>query len=224
MVEEHENWLAQRGLARLRLARMSETMYSGLIAAALLNASSVRAAVLDALLPDRPELSDADLEYLCAPPRGVDLILLFRSDAMGNAARFVVLVEHKRFGPANFPRLHTYRRRAPDHVTCTHRGDAQRRRASDVPVAGIAQLDAVVCFDDWRDEVTEGVAVAARVFLDAEERDPGSAFRGNLAHPEAWTAVGYRVFGGALRRRYDQEPRDAALRHGLAPLLRGLFA
>jgi len=221
---EHDYWLRQRGLATPRLAPISETLYSGLIAAAMLGTSSVCSVVLAALLPERSDLFNAKLEYIKVPSRGIDMILSFRLAADSCEAGAIILLEHKRFGPANFPKHKTYKRRARHYERCVHTGEAQRRRSGDPGTPGIAQLDAAVCFDDWRDEVTEGATVLARVFLDAQGRSPNSTFHGKLTHPGAWIAASYGGFGGALRQAYDQAQKDIALRQGLLPLVRGLHA
>ena len=224
--QEHEKWLASHGLADIKLPRIYEDPYTGLIAAALLGATAVRTAVIAALLPGHPNLIGADVTYMSVPRIGIDLTLLLKSNSgVDSGIPVAVHVEHKRRkGRGNHPKLATYKRQAPGHETCKHHSVAQKRRRSDPPTDGITQLDAVVCFDDWRDEFTEKADVAARIFLDTSGRSANSVLDEAMTHPDAWTTLGYEHLGKALRNTYDAGQHDPQLRPGLAPLLRGLYA
>lgn len=214
----HGSWLSEHPeLAAKHVADMKEAAYTGMLASALLLPGRGREAVLRGLLPRRARhLAVAEVDYMSVPTNGLDIVV----GMTDGQRRSAVLVEHKRGGPVHAQRYAALEKRAPRHPTCQSNATCKLKSGQTMGDPGLWQLDASVCFDDWRPPDLARVPVAARVFLDGLDRNAVAVYPG-LHHPTAWTSVGYASFARSLRGSYDQ---DAEARAVLAPLLMALYA
>ncbi len=192
----HGSWLTKHPeLAAKHVAAMKEPAYTGMLASALLVPGRGREAVLSAFLPRRAQhLTVAEIDYMSVPKDGLDIVVGLTD---GQKQRWAVLIEHKRGGPRHAQRYAALEKRAPRHPTCQANATCKRKPGQTVGDPGLWQLDASVCFDDWRPPELTAVPVAARVFLDGLDRKAVDVYPG-LHHPAAWTSVRYASFARSL--------------------------
>jgi hypothetical protein len=207
-------------MSTTHVGTMNEATYTGVLVAALIGAPDAAGAVLGALLDGHP-LADqpSRITRVEAPRTGPDIAIALSV----NGTERLVVVEHKRFGtPPNAPALSTFVRPVKDFPYPPGMDvSAQKRRKTDADRPGIWQLDAVICFDDWRPVSIDNIPIGACVLLDAEDRKVATAY-GQLAHADRWQSVGYTQFGSRLRAAYDQGGN--VVRVGTTPALLGLYA